>query len=125
MARNMEMEDVCLMLDNGDPLQFHGRLFSEGIDFDKESGSLTRRHLYVTDNGEQVYYIVRKEGKERTRHAYRISIHGDTCVINNGKMEVTMQLDMLMLAVRSLCGLNSNAIPTQEMVDEMLKAADN
>lgn len=123
MASNME--DVCLKHDNGDPLQFHGRLFSESSDFDKDSGSLTRQQLYVTDNGDQVYYIVRTEGKERTRHAYRLSVHGDTCIINNGKMEIAMQFDMLMLAVRSLCGLNSDAIPTQEMVEEMLNAANS
>ena len=122
MTKNME--DVCLKLDKGDLLQFHGRLFSESSDFDKESGSLTRQQLYVTDNGDQVYYIVRTEGKERTRHAYRISVHGDTCIINNGKMEITMRFDMLMLAVRSLCGLSAEAMPTQEMVEELLNAAN-
>ncbi len=122
MARNME--DVCLKHDNGDPFQFHGRLFSESSDFDKESGSLTRQQLYLTENGDQVYYIVRTEGKERTRHAYRLSIHDDICVINNGKMEITMQFDMLMLAVRGLCGLNSDEIPSLEMMEEMLKAAN-
>lgn len=123
MAGNME--DVSLKHDNGDPFQFHGRLFSESSDFDKDSGSLTRQQLYLTDNGDQVYYIVRTEGNERTRHAYRLSIHGDTCVINNGKMEITMQFDMLMLAVRGLCGLNSEAIPTREMVEELLNAANS
>lgn len=118
------MEDVCLKHDNGDPLQFHGRLFSQSFDFDKDSGSLIRRQLYVTDNGDQIYYIVRVDGKERSRHVYRLSIHGDTCVINNGKMEITMQFDMLILAVRSLCGLNSDAIPVQKMVEEMLNAAN-
>lgn len=118
------MEDVCLKHDNGEPLHFTGRLFSESSDFDKDSGSITRQQLYVTDNGEHVYYIIRSNGKERSRHAYRLSVRGDTCVINNGKMEVAMEFEMLMLAIRGLCGLDSESMPTREMVEEMLRAAN-
>lgn len=122
MPKNMG--EICLKHDNGDAMRFEGCLFSETSDFDKESGCLTRQQLYITDNGEQVYYIVRSEGRKRTRHAYRLSMHGDTCVINNGKMEIAMQFDMLMLAVRALCGLSSDATPSLEMVEEMLRAAN-
>lgn len=121
MAR--QMEDITLKLENGENMRFQGRLFSESSDFDRESGALTRQQLYKTDNGDQVYYIVRTQGNERTRNAYRLSIQGDTCVINNGRMEIAMQFDMLMLAVRSLCGLNADATPSLDMVEEMLREA--
>ena len=35
-----------------------------------------------------------------------------------------IQFDMLMLAVRSLCGLADGATPSLEQVEEMLKAAN-
>ena len=85
---------------------------------------LTRQKLYVTDNNEQVYYIVRSAGQERTRHAYRFSMRGENCVIDNGQSEMTMQFDMLMTAVRGLCGLEAGATPSLEMVEDMLKAAN-
>ena len=85
---------------------------------------LTRQKLYVTDNNEQVYYIVRSSGQERTRHAYRLSVHGENCTIDNGHSEMTMQFDMLMTAVRGLCGLEADATPSLEMVEDMLKAAN-
>ena len=122
MSKNME--EICLKHDNGDALRFEGCLFSESSDFDRDSGCLTRQQLYVTDNGEQVYYIVRSEGHQRTRRAYRLSVNGDTCVINNGRMEIAMQFDMLMLAVRGLCGLSSEDTPSLEMVEELLHAAN-
>ena len=119
-----QMEEICLKHDNGESMRFQGRLFSESSDFDKDTGALTRQQLFITDNGDQVYYIVRTEGRERTRHAYRLSMQGDTCVINNGRMEIALQFDMLMLAVRSLCGLNADATPTLDMVEEMLREAN-
>ena len=122
MSKNME--EICLKHDNGDALRFEGCLFSESSDFDRDSGCLTRQQLYVTDNGEQVYYIVRSEGHQRTRRAYRLSVNGDICVINNGRMEIAMQFDMLMLAVRGLCGLSSEDTPSLEMVEELLHAAN-
>ncbi len=118
------MEEICLKHDNGDVLRFKGRLFSECSHFDEEDGCLTRQQLYVTDNGQQVYYVIRSKGRERTRHAYRLSVCGDVCVINNGKTEIALQFDLLMLAVRSLCGLNAEATPSLAMVEEMLKAAN-
>ncbi len=122
MQKNME--DICLKHDNGEDLRFRGRLFSECSWYDEEAGVLTRQQLYVTDQREQVYYIIRSQGQERSRHAYRLSVHGDHCVISNGQSEMTMQFDMLMLAVRGLCGLDANATPSLDMVEEMLKAAN-
>lgn len=118
------MDDICLKHDNGADLRFRGRLFSECSWFDEESGTLTRQQLYMTDTREQVYYIVRSRGQERTRHAYRLSVHGETCVIHNGCAEMVLQLDMLMLAVRGLCGLDESSAPTLGMVEELLKAAN-
>lgn len=123
MPKNME--EICLKLDNGDSLRFMGCLFSESSDFDKESGFLTRQQLYITENGEQVYYITRSDGHERSRHAYKLAIDGDTCIINNGKMEIAMKFDMLMLAVRGLCGLEAGATPSLTEVEEFLQAANS
>lgn len=120
-----DMEEICLKHDNGDPLCFQGRLFSECSHFDEENDSLTKQQLYITDSGEQVYYVVRSRGRDRSRHAYRLSVKGDTCIIDNGKMEMSMKFDMLMLAVRALCGLNAEATPSLAMVEEMLKAANS
>ncbi len=118
------MENVCLKHDNGPDIIFHGRLFAESSWFDEESSTLTRQKLYVTDSNEQVYYIVCGNGPDRTRRAYRLSVMGDYCVIHNGTSEITLQFDMLMLAVRQLCGLDADATPSLCMVEEMLKAAN-
>lgn len=122
MQKNME--DICLKQDNGEDLRFRGRLFSECSWFDEESGTLTRQQLYVTDSREQVYSIVTSRGHERSRRAYRLSVRGNTCVIQNGSTEMVLQLDLLMLAVRGLCGLDDAAAPTLDMVEQMLKAAN-
>ncbi len=118
------MEHICLKHDNGADLNFHGRLFAESSWFDEETSVLTRQKLYVTDHHEQVYYIVRGNGQDRTRHAYRLNVMGDRCIIHNGSTEIILQFDMLMLAVRQLCGLDANATPSLCMVEEMLKAAN-
>lgn len=118
------MEEICLKHDNGEDLRFRGRLFSEVSHFDEETGVLTRQQLYAAENGEQVYYVVRASGGERSRVAYRLSVSGDVCYINNGAGEIALKFDMLMLAVRSLCGLNADATPSLAMVEEMLNAAN-
>lgn len=118
------MEEISLKHDNGEPLRFQGRLFSECSHFDEENGCLTRQQLYITDSGEQVYYIIRSTGHERERHAYRMAVNGDTCIINNGAGEIALQFDLLMLAVRSLCGLNADATPSLHAVEEILRAAN-
>lgn len=125
-ATERMLEDVCLKHDNGADIVFRGRLFAESSWFDEESATLTRQKLYVAENNDQVYYIVRGSGQKRERRAYRVSVRGDQCVIRNGAMEMTLQFDMLMLAVRGLCGLkDANATPSLDMVEEMLKAANS
>jgi len=118
------MEEICLKQDNGNDIAFRGRLFSECSWYDEEHSMLTRQKLYVADNNDQIYYIVRSSGQERTRHAYRLSVRGEDCVIDNGQSSMTLQFDMLMLAVRGLCGLEADATPSLGMVEEMLKAAN-
>ena len=118
------MEEICLKHDNGDAMRFQGRLFSECSNYDEESGSLTRQQLYVTDKGEQIYYIVRSDGKERSRVAYRVAVDGDSCAISNGRESYALDFDSLMLAVRSFCALASDAQPPMSAVEEFLKAAN-
>lgn len=118
------MEDICLKHDNGEAMRFHGRLYSESSHFDEESGCLTRQQLYTADNGDQVYYIVRSSGHDRSRHAYRLKVNDGICMINNGKSEISMNIDLLLLAVRSLCGLEEDGGPSMALVEEMLKAAN-
>lgn len=118
------MEEICLKHDNGNDISFRGRLFSECSWFDEEHNILTRQKLYVTDDNDQVYYIVRSSGQERSRHAYRLSVNGEDCVIDNGQSSMTLQFDMLMLAVRGLCGLEDEATPSLHMVEEMLRTAN-
>ena len=124
MNAQKTMEDICLKQDNGCDFAFSGRLFSECSWYDESQGTLTRQKLYVTESNEQVYYIVRSSGQERSRHAYKLFMRGDVCVIHNGVTEMSLQFDMLMLAVRGLCGLDSGATPSLSMVEEMLKAAN-
>ena len=118
------LENVCLKHDNGADIVFRGRLFAESSWFDEESDTLTRQKLYVTEQNDQVYYIVSGAGQNRNRRAYRVSVMGDHCVIHNGEREMVLQFDMLMLAVRTLCGLDEEATPTLSMVEQMLKAAN-
>ena len=118
------MEDICLKDDNGQNIRFQGRLFSECSYFDEETRCLTRQQLYVTDNRDQVYYIVRSCGHDRSRRAYRLAVRDDNCVIHNGTSEITLQFDMLMLAVRALCGLSAEDTPSLASVEEVLKAAN-
>lgn len=119
-----DMEEICLKQDNGRDFHFRGRLFSECSWFDEEHGILTRQKLYVTEKREQVYYIVRTSGQEHSRRAYRLFVDGETCIIHNGISEVSLQFDMLMLAVRGLCGLDAGATPTLAKVEELLRAAN-
>lgn len=124
MDAQNDMENICLKHDNGEDFVFRGRLFSECSWYDESSAMLTRQKLYVTDNNEQVYYIVRSTGHERTKHAYKLTMQKDTCVIHNGHAEISLKFDLLMLAVRGLCGLDAGATPSLHMVEEMLRAAN-
>ncbi|MDR2055249.1 MAG: hypothetical protein LBQ10_05205 [Desulfovibrio sp.] len=125
MSSENNMENICLKHDNGADIQFCGRLFSECSWYDEESGAFTRQKLYVTDSNEQVYYIVRKNGDEHSRHAYRLVVQGDSCIIFNGTAEITLGFDALMLAVRGICGMEDGATPTLSQVEDMLKAANS
>ena len=118
------MENVALTLDNGAVLDFRGRLFSEASWFDEDSGVLTHQKLYVTEGNEQVYSVASGAGRTRSRRAYRVSLHGEACTINDGRTEMTLDLDMLMLAVRALSGLEKDDAPTLDMVEETLRAAN-
>ena len=100
--------NVVLHLDNGAEMQFSGRPFAGGSWFDDETGELTRQKLYTTESGEHVYSIVTGKGQQRSRRAYRVSLHGEACTINDGRTEMTLDLEMLMLAVRALSGLEKD-----------------
>ncbi|MFR6517809.1 MAG: hypothetical protein ACLUPV_00370 [Bilophila wadsworthia] len=104
--------NVVLHLDNGAEMQFSGRPFAGGSWFDDETGELTRQKLYTTESGEHVYSIVTGKGQQRSRRAYRVSLHGEACTINDGRTEMTLDLEMLMLAVRALSGLEKDDAPT-------------
>ena len=119
------MEDVSLKHDNGPDIFFRGRLFAECSWYDEENGVLTRQKLYVTDTNEHIYYLVNHAGEERQRRAYRLSVLGDRCVIHNGNTEMVLQFDMLMLAVRSLCGMSAGMESAIDMVEQTLKAANS
>ena len=103
--------NVVLHLDNGAEMQFSGRPFAGGSWFDDETGELTRQKLYTTESGEHVYSIVTGKGQQRSRRAYRVSLHGEACTINDGRTEMTLDLEMLMLAVRALSGLEKDDAP--------------
>jgi len=119
------MEDISLTHDNGPDLCFKGRLFAECSWYDEESETLTRQKLYVTDTNEHIYYLVSHAGEVRQRRAYRLSVLGDRCVIHNGNTEMVLQFDMLMLAVRNLCGISSEATPAIDIVEQTLRAANS
>ena len=114
------MEDITLRLENDATLTFRGRLFSEAVWNDDESGVFTHQKLYVTDKGEQVY-VIRKGGERRLCRAYRVSLRGDRCLIYNGRSTLELPLDLLMLAVRTLCGTDDPL--ALEQVEESLRSA--
>ena len=51
---------------------------------------LCRQKLYVTENKDQIYYIMRTGAEEHSRRAYRLKVQDQTCIIHNGKAEVRM-----------------------------------
>ena len=114
------MENITLRLENDAVLSFRGRLFSEAVWNDEESGIFTHQKLYVTDQNEHVY-VIRKGGERRHCRAYRVSVRGERCVIYNGRNVMELPLDMLMLAVRTLCGAEDAML--LEQVEETLRSA--
>lgn len=99
-------ESMALRLDNGAEIAFSGRQFAGGSWYDEETGVLTRQNLYITEANEYVYSIITGTGRQRSRRAYRVALHGKTCTMSDGKTEITLELEMLMLAVRALTGLD-------------------
>jgi len=100
------MESITLRLENEAVLSFRGRLFSEAVWNDEESGVFTHHKLYVTDQNEHVYVI--RKGGER-------------CVIYNGRTVTELPLDMLLRAVRTLCGAEGGMV--MEQIEETLRSA--
>ena len=117
-------ETITLHLDNGAEMRFDGKQFAGGSWYDEETGVLTRQNLYVTDKNEHVYAITSGQGTSRSRRAYRVSLEGERCIMHDGRVSMTMELESLMLAVRTLTGLDKDAVPTLEMVEETLRAAN-
>lgn len=118
------LENVTLQLDNGVSFSFSGRQFAGGSWYDEENGVLTRQSLYATSENEHVYVITSGTGQSRSRRAYRISLQGERCVIHDGRTEMTIDLEMLLLAVRALTGLDKDETPLLEIVEETLRAAN-
>ena len=123
-APKMNLTRVSLNLDNGAEMNLSGRPFAGGSWYDEETGTLTRQKLYIEESGEHVYSIVTGQGQERSRRAYRVSLSGESCTINDGRMKMTLNLEMLMLAVRSLAGMERADALTLDMVEETLRAAN-
>ena len=121
-AAMKELEKVTLHLENGASLVFQGRLFSEAVWYDEYSGVLTHQKLYVTDQNEQVYAVQKGIGGKSVCRAYRIAVHGERCVMCNGRYSMEMPLDMLLLAVRTLCGTDDGV--ALEQAEEILRAAN-
>ena len=82
-TQHTNMSEIRLQSDVGGELVFKGRIFSECSWYDEEYGVQMRQKLYVADNRDQIYYIVRS-GKEKSRQAYRLSFSNGVCTINNG-----------------------------------------
>ena len=53
------LEDISLTHDNGEDMRFRGSLSSECSWYDEEHGMLCRQKLYVTEDKDQIYYIMR------------------------------------------------------------------
>lgn len=113
------MEKIVLANDHGGELKFRGRIFSECSYYDEENNAITRQRLYVTDKGEQVYYITTDSDSNKERRAYLLRIEGEHCAINNGLLEITLRTDLLMASMRTLCGFN------QGCSDDLLKSLED
>ncbi|GFM36142.1 hypothetical protein [Desulfovibrio psychrotolerans] len=120
------MEEITLMNDVGADITFRGRLYSESSYYDEESGVMTRQRLYVTEQNQQVYSIVTSDGVNKDRRVYLLQVDGDMCRINNGLFDVTVQLDLLMTAVRGLCGLDGSGRSEEflQSLEETLRAVN-
>lgn len=120
------MEEILLKNDVGADFIFQGRLYSESSFFDEETGVMTRQRLYVTDQNKQVYSVFTSNGTLKDRRAYMLDVDGDMCRINNGLFDVTVPLDLLMVAVRGLCGIGekSQGVEFLDTLEETLRAVN-
>ncbi len=118
------LEDVALNNDGKADFCFTGRLFSECSWYDEESQTMTRQKLFITEKNEQVYYIMTARQGLRSHRAYGLRLSGDRCTMFDGVSEITMQLPLLMLAVRSLCGFDKAGERVLAHIEETLKAAN-
>lgn len=114
------MENIALELENGSRFTFSGRLFAEAVWEDEESGVLTHHKLYVTDQHNHVYVVVRKAGKKSLIHAYRVSVKGDRCMLFDGRRTMELPVSMLLHAARELCGADGRSL---EQAEETLLSA--
>ena len=111
------LENFSLKQDNGGDLNFRGRLFSECPWVDESTNELVKQKLYVTAENDQVYYMVRSSGDKKTRHAYRYSVDGDNCIVNNGKDVVSLHFNELMQVMRGMIGVAEGEVPTLSEID--------
>lgn len=117
-------EAVTLQLDNGSSMVFSGHLYAGGSWYDDESSMLTKQSLYVTSENDHVYSVTTRQGHTRSRRAYRVGMEGDNCTINDGRQEMTIELEMLLLAVSRLAGLDKDVSALMEDVEDTLRAAN-
>lgn len=119
------METLCLKGDHDAEISFRGRLFSECSYFDEETRAITRQRLYITDQGEQVYAITSGLGGRKENRVYKLKLEGDHCVIHNGRTEISLGTEMLLICVRGLCGLSdAGSASLLASLEETLKAAN-
>ncbi len=124
-ASGTALEQVSLRLDNGATLRFVGRQFAGGSWYDEETGALTRQTLYVTASNEQVYVIVTGRGREKSRRAYCVSVHGRCCTVSDGFRRVKLATERLLLLVRTFAGMGQQASAALDVVEETLRAANS
>ena len=100
-------DPITLSNDNGVAFTFSGRLFSESSYYDEKSMTLTRLRLYISDQNEQVYFIVSGSGQEKTRRYYVVAQEGDDLYrVSNGAHTLRLPLDILFASVFGLCGID-------------------
>ena len=114
------MEKIVLEVENGSRFAFSGRLFSEAVWEDEDSGVLTHHKLYVTDQYNHVYVVVKSAGGKSVVHAFRAAVKGDRCILFDGRQTMELPVSMLLYAARSLCGIGAEAL---EQAEETLLSA--
>ncbi len=118
--RTDPMENMVFQLDNGARFEFLGRLFSEAVWCDEDSGTVSHHKLYVTENWDQVYVIQKESRDIENCRAYRVTVRGEECEIFDGMARMNIPIDLLMLGLKAMCGAEGMAL---EQAEEMLRAA--